>query len=905
MGKAATREPSDGRMDDVEHGEGIGEEEHYGRRDGTEDEVDEGEYFGPNGERISGYEYRRRLQGLDRRHRLNLKAERENEHRAAARTDVELSIVYLNMDGVGIDFQGRGLKVEYLQAMLKRIEARTLARVHLVGICETKLGGSFYLERAAEEMDFYVAARMDRKAGAGGVAILAAKGLDTQPVECPEAYDEHGEPRVEICAVRVSGLHRQWQVVVGYRPPDNSKSPTKRPEVFFESLSCRVRAADEEGEGALTIYGGDFNWHGLNLPQAGTAHACEPGEREEGDVAAEAITTAPLVRVSGTKAQCPIPGDEYTYVTGSVWREHDYVLVSPAAADDVIFCRALADIGWPYEDHLPVLTVIRSCEEGLDRFRRVGEALDPEPELKRTGSRSMWREASDEGIAQYEAATDRWCREYLAFLQSAAGQGTSATASMGAIAAALRRAERGSIPHVSGGRGGERGYDRWYVEWKDKFFDASTSVYLARKAIALGDPEEARAHFAEAGMHRLTLERWRKEEFIAELFHKDRKEQQRPYRMGMAYQVLTRVIARGRLGKGRSARPPPHEFRGLRHPVTGQRVSGVPNIIDALDVGLRDIYAERPENPGYDRKAHAARHAESETILRRHIPASVARGHAAVAAVYEAMRQGMHPPAWEEWEERIRRGTHEPTGADLDVFCSWPYSAAESAAARDDTPTGKAPHPEEGLRPEAIKFAGEAFDELFAYVNNRMDERGDPEPDVWSEYHARWLYKGKGDRLDFRSYRDIVLASTLGKLRERLMLRRLRAFTQVDQLQGLENDGTDMRHQNALLVTRYAGTPGHSRATDVAGGDRYQARVPDSAPAASPLRPVAPRGARAAPARLLDAHEARRVRPRRARWHRRPARARGHQHAHGHRHLTPALHARHRYTTGETSHARQ
>ena len=790
MGGQGTREGGGEERDDGELG-GV-----HGEWGGSEaDGIGDTGVDGSNEGGVSGYDVLQRSQNLLTRRQEGASAERENRYKGD-RYDIELSVVYLNMNGIGIDERGHSYKMDLLHSVLMRIRNRTRRRVDVVCICETKLGGSFYLERAAARIHFYVAARMDRKAGAGGVAILVHRSIDAQPMECAEAYDESGAPRVEICAARLTGMPRPWQIVVGYRPPDGSASPTRSPEAFFGSFEDRVEAA-EEVRGTATMCGGDFNWDGMHLEQEGTAHACRPGWRGDSDVAAQAAQGAQLTRVSGTRAQCPIPGDEHTYVTVTASKEHDFVFVGAEAADDVMFCRALADIGWPYEDHLPMLTLV-ACGEGTSYCPPTS---DPHAKGRPT---PMWRDATDLQIGSYADATSTWCQQELARLRAPGGERVNAAECMGRIADALRSAERAHVPAKPGGAKqwhAPCGYEHWGEEEQIVHDQAATAAQRARAATSCGQLTEARAEFARSAAARRTLERLRRERFIAKLFGVHEQEQHRAFKVGMAYEVLTRVIARGRLGRGKSARAPPHEFRGLRHPISRERVSGLDAVIEALDAGLRHIYADDPGFPGFDRKAHDARVKRSDHILSFCLPASIERGRRANERFAEEVTAGRrHSPDWAEWESAMRRGERTPTQDELDVYCSLPYDAAESAAARASTASDKAPHPVEQLRPEAVKFAGDAFDELFAHVCNRMDEQGGAEPAMWSEYYARWLYKGKGDRLDFLSYRDIVLATMLGKLRERIILARLRAVTAVDQLQGLENHGTDVRHQNALLL---------------------------------------------------------------------------------------------------------
>merc|ERR1712185_697060 len=140
------------------------------------------------------------------------------------------------------------------------------------------------MERAAAACGFYVAARQDRKVGAGGVAILCREGVSAVPVHCEEAHEEDGDLRVEVCAALVRWVGETWQVVCGYRPPDSSRSVTRLPGPFFEAVFLhRAMAAVSMLEGPRTVIGGDFNWDGLHLTQEGTRLERRAGARADDD----------------------------------------------------------------------------------------------------------------------------------------------------------------------------------------------------------------------------------------------------------------------------------------------------------------------------------------------------------------------------------------------------------------------------------------------------------------------------------------------------------------------------------------------------------------------------------------------------------------------------------------------
>ena len=88
---------------------------------------------------------------------------------------------------------------------------------------------------------------------------------------------------------------------------------------------------------------------------------------------------------------------------------------------------------------------------------------------------------------------------------------------------------------------------------------------------------------------------------------------------------------------------------------------------------------------------------------------------------------------------------------------------------------GTAESPADNTRSEAIRRGGPALRELlrlgFAYVL-----RTGAAPLAWAEGYVTWLWKGKKDRLCWRSYRGIVLGSNMAKTFERVLLERLHLF---------------------------------------------------------------------------------------------------------------------------------
>ena len=72
-------------------------------------------------------------------------------------------------------------------------------------------------------------------------------------------------------------------------------------------------------------------------------------------------------------------------------------------------------------------------------------------------------------------------------------------------------------------------------------------------------------------------------------------------------------------------------------------------------------------------------------------------------------------------------------------------------------------------------------------------------PPPWRVGFWRDLYK-KGSRLDWLSFRSIVLGSNLAKCFERVLLRRVTLLTSTDEWQAVGGVGIDVRHQILVLV---------------------------------------------------------------------------------------------------------
>jgi hypothetical protein len=160
---------------------------------------------------------------------------------------------------------------------------------------------------------------------------------------------------------------------------------------------------------------------------------------------------------------------------------------------------------------------------------------------------------------------------------------------------------------------------------------------------------------------------------------------------------------------------------------------------------------------------------------------------------------GSTPPegGWDAWEDLVQRG-EKPRPDDLLRYFEREITAEEVFDLVGDVKLGKAPSPDDGIRSEAFYYGGSTLARALSLAFSLVYRQG-VEPASWKVGYQRWLFKGKGDRLDFLSYRDIVLVSNMSKLYERVLLRRLKVLTRVDELQGMCQLGVDARHQLAML----------------------------------------------------------------------------------------------------------
>ena len=240
---------------------------------------------------------------------------------------------------------------------------------------------------------------------------------------------------------------------------------------------------------------------------------------------------------------------------------------------------------------------------------------------------------------------------------------------------------------------------------------------------------------------------------------------------------------------GKTARAPAVTWRAIIHPEKRVIVHGWKAVKQALRDGVFSIYADKIDNPEFDAEAYKLRRWKLYNEMCARLPGDLRR----------AAELGAATPTggWAAWEERTLRG-ETPNTEDLERFFEREITAEEVYDVAGEVRLGKSPSPDDGLRAEAFYYGGRTLARALSLAFSLVYRRGE-EPESWKVGYQRWLYKGKGDRLDFLSYRDIVLVSNMSKLYERVLLRRLKIITRVDELQGMCQAGVDAWHQLALL----------------------------------------------------------------------------------------------------------
>ena len=99
-------------------------------------------------------------------------------------------------------------------------------------------------------------------------------------------------------------------------------------------------------------------------------------------------------------------------------------------------------------------------------------------------------------------------------------------------------------------------------------------------------------------------------------------------------------------------------------------------------------------------------------------------------------------------------------------------------------PKGMAHAPGEGIGAAAIAHDGDALIGILALAFPVL-LAGDAPPREWNFGSTSWIYK-KGDKLDWLTYRGVVLVAQLSKLYERAILNRLATWIEVTRpLSGL------------------------------------------------------------------------------------------------------------------------
>ena len=89
--------------------------------------------------------------------------------------------------------------------------------------------------------------------------------------------------------------------------------------------------------------------------------------------------------------------------------------------------------------------------------------------------------------------------------------------------------------------------------------------------------------------------------------------------------------------------------------------------------------------------------------------------------------------------------------------------------------TRVAPSPADNITNWPLRYGGDALTRVLRLGYTYVLRCGVP-PAAWLEGYVSWIWKGRKDRLCWRSYRGIVLGSNMAKGLERILLRRLLLF---------------------------------------------------------------------------------------------------------------------------------
>ena len=216
-------------------------------------------------------------------------------------------------------------------------------------------------------------------------------------------------------------------------------------------------------------------------------------------------------------------------------------------------------------------------------------------------------------------------------------------------------------------------------------------------------------------------------------------------------------------------------------------------------------HKENPSDPAYDAEFLAAEIRRGEDYREKPLGRRDAGG--AVSEEAQDLRDSRRfadqctHDGWAAFEESMRGGGV----ADKWRWQGYMASAvrvAEMDAACEAVKAGTAASPSDWLSPELLRYSGPVMRKILCVAFTEILQGAEPPPE-WGVGYVSWLWKGKKTKVHWRSYRGIVLVSSMGKLFERVLYNRLKLWVDktraVSHLQAVANGPLDGRHQTQLL----------------------------------------------------------------------------------------------------------
>ena len=212
----------------------------------------------------------------------------------------------------------------------------------------------------------------------------------------------------------------------------------------------------------------------------------------------------------------------------------------------------------------------------------------------------------------------------------------------------------------------------------------------------------------------------------------------------------------------------------------------------ALASNIKSWHEDDPDDVRFSRREAAARAVEFRRLRCDVLPRECARGTAQRQRVETDAAARGDVADWRQWELEVQRGRRVPSDDELLAYFATPVRVDEVRVVARAAARRKAPSPGDWVTADVIAHGGRAVWRVLALLFSIMLATGITPPE-WRVGFRRDLYK-KGSRLDWLSFRGIVLGSNVAKCFERVLLRRLRITTTTDVWQAVGGVGVDCRH---------------------------------------------------------------------------------------------------------------